>query len=71
MYVASEARFAGLIAVSDALKDSTADVIEQLKKLGIRVVTVTGDNHTTAASLAQNWGSTSKPTCCRKRKPRS
>jgi len=56
MYVASEGRFAGFVAVSDPIKDSTAEAIEQLKKEGIKVVMVTGDNHTTAAAIAKKLG---------------
>ena len=34
MYVASDGRFAGFIAVSDPIKDSTAEAIEELKNQG-------------------------------------
>jgi Cu+-exporting ATPase len=56
MYVATDRRFAGFVAVSDPIKDSTAEAIEQLKKEGIKVVMVTGDNHKTAAAVAQKLG---------------
>ena len=56
MYVASDGRFAGFIAVSDPIKDSTAEAIEELKNQGIKVVMVTGDNHTTAAAVAKKLG---------------
>ena len=56
MYVASDGRFAGFVAVSDPIKDSTAEAIEQLKKEGIKIVMVTGDNHTTAAAVAKKLG---------------
>ena len=56
MYVASDGQFAGFVAVSDPIKDSTAEAIEQLKKEGIKVVMVTGDNHTTAAAVAKKLG---------------
>src|ERR1700733_11830804 len=48
MYIALGGRFAGLIAVADPIKDSTAEAIAQLKREGIEVVMVTGDNHATA-----------------------
>jgi Cu+-exporting ATPase len=51
-----DARFAGVIAVSDPIKDSTAEAVQQLKKEGIKVVMVTGDSHTTAASVAAKLG---------------
>ncbi|MEO7028468.1 MAG: copper-translocating P-type ATPase, partial [Acidobacteriaceae bacterium] len=56
MYVASDGRFAGFVAVSDPIKDSTAEAIDQLKKEGIKVVMVTGDNHKTAAAVAKKLG---------------
>jgi copper-(or silver)-translocating P-type ATPase len=56
MYVASAGRFCGFVAVSDPIKDSTAEAIEQLKKEGIKVVMVTGDNHITAAAVAKKLG---------------
>jgi Cu+-exporting ATPase len=56
MLVASDGRFAGLIAVADPIKASTLEAIQQLKQEGIRVVMVTGDNRTTAAAVAQKLG---------------
>jgi Cu+-exporting ATPase len=56
MFVASDGRFAGLIAVADPIKASTLEAIQQLKQDGIRVVMVTGDNHTTAAAVAKKLG---------------
>ena len=56
MSVASDGKFAGLIAVADPIKDTTLDAIQQLKKEGIRVLMVTGDNHTTAAAVAAKLG---------------
>ena len=56
MFVASDDRFAGLIAVADPIKASTLEAIQQLKQEGIRVVMVTGDNRTTAAAVAQKLG---------------
>jgi P-type Cu+ transporter len=56
MFVASDGRIAGAIAVADPIKGSTLEAIQQLKQEGIRVVMVTGDNHTTAAAVAQKLG---------------
>jgi P-type Cu+ transporter len=56
MYIASDGRFAGLIAVADPIKDSTLAAIQQLKQEGMKVVMVTGDNHTTAAAVAAKLG---------------
>ena len=56
MFIAVDGRFAGLIAVADPIKESTAEAIKELKEAGIKVVMVTGDNHTTAAAVAQKLG---------------
>lgn len=56
MFVAFDGTFAGLIAVADPIKESTAEAIAQLKQEGIRVVMVTGDHHTTAAAVARKLG---------------
>jgi Cu+-exporting ATPase len=56
MFVASNNQLAGLIAVADPIKETTAEAIDALKKEGIRVVMVTGDNETTAAAVAKKLG---------------
>jgi Cu+-exporting ATPase len=56
MFIASDGKFAGLVAVADPIKDTTLDAVQQLKKEGIRVLMVTGDNHTTAAAVAAKLG---------------
>ena len=56
MWLAWDGKIAGLVAVADPVRESTQQAIEGLKKDGIKVVMVTGDNHTTAAALAQKLG---------------
>jgi Cu+-exporting ATPase len=56
MLVAMGGRAAGLIAVADPVKGSSRGVVDELKKSGLRVVMVTGDNHTTAAAVAGQMG---------------
>ena len=56
MFVAWDGSLAGLAGVADPLRESTPQAIEELKREGINVVMVTGDNHTTAAALAQKLG---------------
>ena len=56
MFVAWDGRLAGLVGVADPLRESTPQAIEELKREGIKVVMVTGDNRTTAAALAQKLG---------------
>jgi len=53
MYVAVDNDFAGLLAVSDPIKESTPAAIEQLHKENIRIVMLTGDNRATAEAVAR------------------
>jgi Cu+-exporting ATPase len=56
MYVASVNQLAGIIAVADPVKETSAEAIEQLQQAGIKVVMVTGDNRITAAAVARKLG---------------
>jgi Cu+-exporting ATPase len=56
MFVSWNGRLAGLVGVADPIRESTPQAIEELKREGINVVMVTGDNRTTAAALAQKLG---------------
>ncbi|CAG7856866.1 H+-transporting ATPase [biofilm metagenome] len=56
MLLAVDNVVAGIIAVSDPIKKDSADAIEQLKKLGVRVIMVTGDNNITAQAIAKLAG---------------
>ncbi len=56
MFVAVDGRLAGLLAVADPIKESTAEAIRELHEDGIRIVMVTGDNRTTAEAVARKLG---------------
>jgi Cu+-exporting ATPase len=56
MFVAVGTRAAGIIAVADPLKSTTAAAIAALTADGIRIVMLTGDNHTTAQAVAKRLG---------------
>ncbi len=45
-----------IIAVADTLKESTADAIDELKKMGLKVVMITGDNARTASAIGLQVG---------------
>jgi Cu+-exporting ATPase len=48
VFVAIDGRAAGVLALSDPIKDSTPAAIQQLQQLGIKVLMLTGDNERTA-----------------------
>lgn len=56
MFVAIDGKPAGLIAVADTLKDNAIDAVSRLKKMGIRVAMITGDNKRTADAIAKQVG---------------
>jgi Cu+-exporting ATPase len=56
IFVAIDGRAAGLLGIADPIKPSTPDAIQSLHREGIRVVMVTGDNRTTAESVARKLG---------------
>ncbi len=56
MYLAVDAKLAGLLAVADPIKASTAEALAGLKAAGIRVVMATGDGLTTARAVAARLG---------------
>jgi Cu+-exporting ATPase len=53
MYLAIDARLAGILAVGDPLKEGTLQALQALKRQGLHLVMLTGDNGTTARAVAQ------------------
>jgi len=56
MFVAIDGKAAGLIGVADPIKASTPQAIRDLHAEGVKVVMLTGDNHTTAQAVADRLG---------------
>ncbi|WP_238665922.1 heavy metal translocating P-type ATPase [Paenalcaligenes niemegkensis] len=56
MYLAANGDLLGLLAVSDPIKASTKEAVDELKTAGIRVIMATGDGVSTAKAVAQRLG---------------
>jgi Cu+-exporting ATPase len=56
MFIAVDGALAGIVAVADPIKDSTAQAIKELHAQGLRVIMATGDNERTAKAVAERLG---------------
>jgi len=56
MFIAVDGTLAGIVAVADPIKDSTAQAIKELHAQGLRVIMATGDNERTAQAVAGKLG---------------
>ncbi|MEN3792648.1 heavy metal translocating P-type ATPase [Fulvimarina sp. MAC3] len=56
MFVAIGGKLAGVVAVADPVKSSSAEAIRSLHDSGIRIVMATGDNERTAKAVAKELG---------------
>jgi Cu+-exporting ATPase len=58
VFIAVDGQAAGVIAVADPVKPTTADALNALTADGVRVVMLTGDNKMTALAVARRLGIT-------------
>ncbi|MCV7174049.1 HAD-IC family P-type ATPase, partial [Mycobacterium manitobense] len=56
VWAAVDGRVAGVVVVSDSVKDTAAQAISQLKELGLTPVLLTGDNSRAAEAVAAQIG---------------
>jgi Cu+-exporting ATPase len=56
MFLGTDGKLAGIVAVADPIKESAAESIAKLHALGLRIVMATGDNETTAKAVAAKLG---------------
>ena len=56
MFVATDGKVAGIIAVADTIKPNSVRVVKELTRLGLEVIMITGDNERTAQAIARQAG---------------
>ena len=56
LFFAQDGKLLGVIAVADTMKEESPEAIRQLRRMGIRVVMLTGDNARTAAAVGKAAG---------------
>ena len=56
MLIGSENAIMGIIAVADQIKDTSKEAIEEMKKMGLEVYMITGDNKKTAMAIGREAG---------------
>jgi Cu+-exporting ATPase len=56
IFVAIDKKVAGIVCVSDPIKETTPEAIDRLHEEGIRIVMLTGDNGDTAKAVAEKLG---------------
>ncbi len=56
LYFVEEKKLAGIIAVSDQIKDEVPEAIRQLKNMGLYTLMLTGDSEKTAKAIAKEAG---------------
>jgi Cu+-exporting ATPase len=56
MFVALDQKLAGLVVVADPIKESAVGAVAELRRSGIHVVMMTGDNRRTAEAVARRVG---------------
>jgi Cu+-exporting ATPase len=53
IWIAVDGEAEGIMGISDALKPSSKQVVQRLQRMGLEVVMLTGDNRSTAESIAK------------------
>ncbi len=56
MFVVVDGKLAGIVAVADLIKQTTAEAIRALHESGLKIIMATGDNRRTAEAVANKLG---------------
>ncbi len=56
VFVLMDGRLAGILCIADPIKDTTPEALRLLHEAGVRIVMLTGDNRTTAETVAATLG---------------
>ncbi len=56
LYIVSASRLLGLLAVADQVKETSAQAIREMERMGLSVVMLTGDNERTAKAIQEQLG---------------
>ena len=56
VYAAVDGKFAGMIAIADAVRANAKQAVEKLTSMGVQVAMLTGDNRATAERIARELG---------------
>jgi Cu+-exporting ATPase len=58
LFLAVDGKAGGVIAIADPIKSTTQAALDRLRREGVRIVMLTGDNRTTAQAVASRLGIT-------------
>ncbi|MCR5665993.1 MAG: heavy metal translocating P-type ATPase [Eubacterium sp.] len=56
LYFATERKFLGMIVVADVIRDTSREAIADLKRMGMQVIMLTGDQQLTASAIGEAAG---------------
>jgi P-type E1-E2 ATPase len=56
VYVAIDGKIVAVFSITDPLREETLEIVNDLKKMGIKIVILTGDNERTAQAVAKKLG---------------